>query len=358
MNVGDQDIETRTKLPKDECNAQNVLSMLLIDDRLVVFAGGWCPQDGPEEPGDDIRIAQSSVLYPPIYGTSITKIIIFDTSDLRVVGEPLTLQGNYINARAIGDDVYVVTSRDINIYTYLGGLDPWMIAYETDPSGIQRISASDYEEKAWEIAEDTVDTFVEQLVADLDCETLQQITLFQNTDTFFPYRRIMESIAMINGFTLSNPSSMSTSSRVMPTSSWQLYASEDTMVLSAEGYWFGDNVDTETFILAYGLRNGQVAPLGLGTIPGYLLNQFSIDEHNGYLRFASSIRQRWRWFGEGDIWQSESVDEGDNMVIVLEVPNGDDTNMRQVGELKGLGKPGERIYSVRFQEDRAFVVRW
>lgn len=146
------------------------------------------------------------------------------------------------------------------------------------------------------------------------------------------------------------------SSRVMPTSYWQFYASENTLVLCAEGYWVGDDVQTETYVLAYSLNNGEVAPLGLGTIPGYVLNQFSIDEYNGHLRFASSVRQRWRWFEDDGLWQNEPVSDSDNMITVLEVPEGENAVMEKVGELKGLGKPGERIYSVRFLEDRAFVV--
>jgi uncharacterized secreted protein with C-terminal beta-propeller domain len=47
------------------------------------------------------------------------------------------------------------------------------------------------------------------------------------------------------------------------------------------------------------------------------------------------------------------------MIVVLQVPaSGDsDSDLKEVGRLDGLGKPGESIFSVRFMRDRAFVVR-
>ncbi len=83
-----------------------------------------------------------------------------------------------------------------------------------------------------------------------------------------------------------------------------------------------------------------------GSVPGSLLNQFSLDEYQGYLRLATTVGGRgavWNWqFGVGP---GESV----NDVYVL---NG---GLEQTGSVLDLGK-GERIYSVRFINDRGFVV--
>ncbi|MEM5790966.1 MAG: beta-propeller domain-containing protein [Candidatus Aenigmatarchaeota archaeon] len=72
----------------------------------------------------------------------------------------------------------------------------------------------------------------------------------------------------------------------------------------------------------------------LGSVPGLPLNQFSLDEYQGYLRIATTV-------GLG----SESA----NDVYIL------DSNLNLIGSIKDLGL-GERIYSVRFIQDKGYVV--
>ncbi|MEA2023711.1 MAG: beta-propeller domain-containing protein [Actinomycetota bacterium] len=78
-----------------------------------------------------------------------------------------------------------------------------------------------------------------------------------------------------------------------------------------------------------------------GTVPGYMLSQWSMSEHDGYLRVASTDSPQW-WDGP----------ESESMVTVLDT-EGDE--LRTVGSVDGLGR-GERIYSVRFFDDRGYVV--
>jgi uncharacterized secreted protein with C-terminal beta-propeller domain len=82
--------------------------------------------------------------------------------------------------------------------------------------------------------------------------------------------------------------------------------------------------------------------LATGRIRGYLLNQFSMDEHEGLLRVASTTSPSW-W---GPNPRSESL------VTVLEQDRG---ALREIGRVDGLGKT-EQIYSVRFMGDVAYVV--
>ncbi|MFA6375828.1 MAG: beta-propeller domain-containing protein [Candidatus Paceibacterota bacterium] len=89
-----------------------------------------------------------------------------------------------------------------------------------------------------------------------------------------------------------------------------------------------------------------VAKIGLGdfrfyasgTVPGQPLNQFSLDEYRGNLRIATTVGNSW--FARG-----ETV----NDVYVL------DSEMKIVGSVLDLGKT-EKIYSVRFIEDKGYVV--
>jgi len=81
--------------------------------------------------------------------------------------------------------------------------------------------------------------------------------------------------------------------------------------------------------------------LANGNIPGALLNQFSLDEFEGNLRVASTIGEASRFF----FGNQESV----NDIYVL------NNNLEKTGEVLDLGKT-EKIYSVRFLEDKGYVV--
>jgi hypothetical protein len=94
------------------------------------------------------------------------------------------------------------------------------------------------------------------------------------------------------------------------------------------------NPDTTTFVAS-------------GEVPGYLLNQFSLSEYNGYLRVASTSRPIW-WGGVTPLAPSQ----GQSYVTVLRSGNG---VLAPVGQVSGLGQ-GEQIYSVRFVDDTGYVV--
>ncbi|MCL5795525.1 MAG: beta-propeller domain-containing protein, partial [Patescibacteria group bacterium] len=76
-----------------------------------------------------------------------------------------------------------------------------------------------------------------------------------------------------------------------------------------------------------------------GEVPGSPLNQFSLDENNGYLRIATTMGSMM--FGNSDQTVSD--------VNIL------DNNLKLISSVKDLGK-GERIYSVRFVDKMGYVV--
>ncbi len=82
-----------------------------------------------------------------------------------------------------------------------------------------------------------------------------------------------------------------------------------------------------------------------GVVAGHLLNQFSLSEHEGHLRVASTDEPEW-WSPSGGAEPSES------RVTVLAERDG---RLVRTGEVRGLGR-GERIHAVRFLGDRGYVV--
>ncbi len=90
---------------------------------------------------------------------------------------------------------------------------------------------------------------------------------------------------------------------------------------------------TMTTIYKIGLEGLKIKALARGEVPGYLLNQFSMDESDGLLRVATTF----------------SWDNQRNAVYVL------DGNLSIIGALEDLA-PDERIYSCRFSGDTLYLV--
>ncbi|MFH0928376.1 MAG: beta-propeller domain-containing protein [bacterium] len=100
-----------------------------------------------------------------------------------------------------------------------------------------------------------------------------------------------------------------------------------------------------TVIAKVGLSDLEVKTTG--KVPGTLLNQFSMDEYGSNLRVATTIggRNSLPYLYNFSAGSSESFSD----VYVL------DANLKELGAVKDLGKT-ERIYSVRFIEDKGYVV--
>jgi inhibitor of cysteine peptidase len=91
----------------------------------------------------------------------------------------------------------------------------------------------------------------------------------------------------------------------------------------------------KTVIHKISIMNGNIEYITNGEVPGQTLNQFSMDEYNGNFRIATTTNN----------WRTESL----NHMYVL------DGNLNIIGKLEDLAS-GERIYSVRFMGDKAYMV--
>ncbi|MCP8309650.1 MAG: beta-propeller domain-containing protein, partial [archaeon] len=96
----------------------------------------------------------------------------------------------------------------------------------------------------------------------------------------------------------------------------------------------GVEANEETLIYRIKLDEDKIVIEAEGSVSGYVLNQFSMDEYNGFFRIATT---KWTSIGT------------ENDLYVL------DMDLNIVGELKGLA-PEERIYSARFIDDRCYLV--
>ncbi len=96
-----------------------------------------------------------------------------------------------------------------------------------------------------------------------------------------------------------------------------------------DGSWESED---RTIIHKLAIEGDEVVYVANGSVPGTVLNRFSMDEYNGYFRVATTTG-----------WMEK------NQVYVLS------PDLDIVGSIEDIA-PGERIYSARFMGNRAYLV--
>ncbi|MDH5449353.1 MAG: beta-propeller domain-containing protein [Candidatus Bathyarchaeota archaeon] len=125
-----------------------------------------------------------------------------------------------------------------------------------------------------------------------------------------------------------------------PTYKTFLLGQTSEMYVSLHNIYITFPQNGNTLIYRFHIEGSAIESAANGGVQGHILNQFSMDEHNGYFRIATTTGQIARTFEA-----ATSL----NHVYVL------DMDMNLVGGLEGLA-PGEKIYSARFMGDRCYLV--
>jgi inhibitor of cysteine peptidase len=99
-----------------------------------------------------------------------------------------------------------------------------------------------------------------------------------------------------------------------------------------------DDMVQSTVITKFTLSGGTVTYAATGKVKGHILNQFAMDEYDGYFRIATTI--------SGYV---NNRDTSTNNVYVLDV------TLKATGALEDVA-PGESIYAVRFMGKRVYLV--
>lgn len=110
-----------------------------------------------------------------------------------------------------------------------------------------------------------------------------------------------------------------------------IYMTKESLYVVAEDY--SNTLGSVSNIARFKIDELKIGYSGGGLVKGSILNQFSMDEWNGYFRIATHS------------WDKEST----NLLYIL------DKNLEQIGSIENLAV-GETIYSVRFMKDKAYIV--
>jgi uncharacterized secreted protein with C-terminal beta-propeller domain len=260
----------------------------------------------------DKSIAPDAVIMPPRYYEDRTNVLVYniETIEKPVLEQEYLFDGNYLSGRTIEDKLYLISTKYI---TY---------GYDI------------YNKEGLEIP----------LPYYSDALTNTRYDFGYDDIKYFPNyidSRYMYTI----GIDLSDKS-IKPDVDVYLGGSDNIYVSKDNMYAAIADYnydytikqteLYNPGYTTSTVVYKFNLENGSINVASQSSVPGTLINQFSMDEHEGMFRIATTT---------GEMWQNTSK----NNVYIL------DNNLKIIGKLEGLA-PGERIYSTRFAEDRIYMV--
>ena len=267
----------------------------------VTFSGeSFSPADMYVDDGRLVVIGYSYEGY-----SSMTEVYIFDVNDkenIKVMRE-LSFEGDYSSSRKVDEMVYLVVNKNEYHYSF---------PEEWDEDDIMPL---------------VYDSAVGEPEPVTGCGDILYYPALESTQYL-----------IVAGIPIDDAKAEITEQVVLG-SSGDIYASRDHMYVAEKDYWsWWDGDDEETVIHKFDLDKSGVEYLGNSEVPGTILNQFSMDEHNGYFRIATTI---------GDLW-SEDPPSTNNLYIL-------DANLGQVGSIEGIA-PGEKIYSVRFMGKKAYMV--
>ena len=310
-----------------------VRDLLLSGDRVLALGSSF---------GDVYRIG---IVAPEGYFPTATSAIVeIDISgDEPEVVRTLEFDGTYASARLVGESARVVLNSQPTGFV-------WAF-----PEGGGLKAEREAEEKNREIIRNsTIDNWVPYFVltnasgnvidegAMVACDRARHPEEFGGLDML-----TVMSIDLGRGLRVADAIGVLATGQTVYASTENLYVATqrwvnwEILVADTESADFeGVTTQIHQFDISDPLQTEYVAS---GSVTGFLLNQFAMSEHDGRLRVASTTEPEWRRFGD---FEQESV------ITILEPDNGE---LVAVGMVAGLGK-GERIYSVRFIEDVAYVV--
>lgn len=254
--------------------------------------------------------------YPYYWGISSTIVRIYNIGNRASpeLVKDVEIDGNYYDARMIGDFIYIIsTEYTYELYAQIDEKNATLnipqitINNETKEIPYNKIHYVDIPER--------MDTMTHVIALNLENNEIDQ-----------------------ESFMLGGSQNMYVSQRNI----YLVYTQYDYDTLLADdkptGLIAPRNYDEHTVIHKISIDSGKITYETQGEVPGHILNQFSMDEHNGFFRIATTVG--WSW--------DESNPSTNNIYIL-------DEDLDQISSVEDIA-PGESIYSARFMGDRAYLV--
>ncbi|MCW4006008.1 MAG: beta-propeller domain-containing protein [Candidatus Bathyarchaeota archaeon] len=298
--VDPQNAQIIAKIPSD--NTTNLQGIYLSQDgnKLAVIGSHYATFNY-ENP---IPLKEEySLIAPPYWNSGVSFVEVYDVSvkTAPTLSRNFTLSGNYFSSRMIGDYVYFIVTEYATLKDGTANL----------PTVFRESSASNIEPA--------------------------QIFYVPDTDSSYTYTTIVSLNIMDDA---QNPRETT----VMMGGASTMYVSTENIYITYPN-WNGETQDTSIYRIS--INEGALNFEAQGSVVGYPINQYAMDEYNGYFRIATTT-----WFQDNATTSDGAVFKVSrqmNSIYVL------DMNLNIVGKLEGF-KMDESLYSARFMGDKCYIV--
>ncbi len=299
--------------------------------------------------------------YYPQRTTVMAKIYDISNKEKITKIREIELEGQYISSRKVGSSLIILSNKYIDYYRILNGEQPQPNvkppvktpevssgATQEAPSNVPSNVPSEPSGSSGPSADILSASPVYRDSAGSD----KMVTIDFEKIRYFP-GPVEPNYLLIGAFDLEQPDKEMQVSTYLGSGN-SIYASQENLYAAVTQYEpISVNVEnpdipntsfvrpnqTKTAIYKFALGKGEVTYSGKGEVPGTILNQFSMDEHAGHFRIATT---------SGDTWRSDEFTSRNNVYIL-------DNSLQSTGKIENMA-PGERIYSVRFMGDRGYIV--
>ena len=319
-----------------------ISNLLLHGDRVLVFASQWDVIVPFAEPGGAASDIGPTSSWGPT--TGIAEIDLSSATP-RVIRR-LDIEGDYVGARLTDGVLRLVTrSRPRAI--------PWTVPETADLASQERAAGSNRDL----IATTTVDDWLPRYaLSDASGTATGGGRLVECNRVWVPPHYAGPGTLSVTTVDISSDGldgPIDTSSIMSDGST--VYASHDHLYVTTTRWhdWGvepagpGDGTPVETEIHMFDTSGRATSTyVGSASVTGTVLNQYSMSEHEGHLRIATTTASPWQ------PWRTEGGPESESFVTMFAVST---EGLSEVGQVGGLGI-GERIFAVRYLGDIAAVV--
>ena len=329
-------------------------------DRLVLLKSGSEEVVSTEEQPAPVSAGKMAIMpprYPYYRSAPVTHAVFYDISDRAhpKVVKDFTIDGDYVNARMIGDTVYLL-SRE-SVYPYDDRIIVPAIRENAKIVATPDVYYFDNPEMQYDFT--TVTSFDIFNGVTKDAKTYlvgSGNIIYVSPDAMYvsyqKYHNIYRPMrAMVEPAINVVQESVGPAAGISKVSAPVLVDDFNTMSESEKQAVIADmksgeqeailkrEIDQSTTVIhKIGINNGAITYLAKGEVPGYLKNQFAMDEYGGNLRVATT----------SDVWTNRGQYEYNNVFVL-------DSAMKSIGSLTHIAEQ-EKIYSTRFIGDRLYMV--
>ncbi len=320
-------------------------------NRLVLFTTGSPSRDSGDEP-----VSASLMKSMPYYGgySPATHAVFYDISDRKnpKVVKDYEIDGDYIDARLIKSNLYLVTREQV--YNYRDE-EIRVPCVRENAKCIVTPDVYYFDNPERSYAFTTVTSFDTTSANEKDAKTYlvgNGNIMYVSEDAMYisyqKYHNIWRRGMVEPAIAVDDRAPMSSSSGVTSSVLWEdfnrmneaekqrviadMKAQEEEKIAKKE-------IDqSTTAIHKIAINNGAITYIARGEVPGYLKNQFAMDEYNNNLRVATT----------SNVYTTRGSYEYNNVFVL-------DSGMKTIGELTHIAEQ-ETIYSTRFMGDRLYMV--